>query len=85
MAEAVYILCAVTSALCAVLLLRNYRRNRTRLLLWTSLCFGLLAANNLLLVIDLIFFPQVDLAIARSMTAVGAGMVLLLGLIWEAQ
>jgi hypothetical protein len=86
MAEAVYFLCAITSALCALLLLRSYRATRTRLLLWTSLCFGALLANNLLLVIDLVLLPStIDLSIWRSLTAALAGLILVLGLIWEAQ
>lgn len=86
MAEAVYVLCAITSALCTVLLLRSYRQTRTRLLLWTSLCFGALAANNVLLVVDLVVLPtSIDLSILRSSAAAAAGLILVLGLIWEAQ
>ena len=39
MSEIVYLLCAATSALCAALLVRSYRRSRSRLLLWSCLCF----------------------------------------------
>ena len=39
MATGVYLLCALTSALCAALLLREYRRSRARLLLWSSISF----------------------------------------------
>ena len=49
MAEAVYILCALTSILCAVLLLRGYRATRTRLLFWASLCFVFLAITGLVM------------------------------------
>jgi hypothetical protein len=66
MAETVYALCAVTSILCAVLLLRGYRISRTRLLFWASLCFVCLAINNVLLFIDLIVVPDIDLASWRS-------------------
>lgn len=48
-ATAVYILCAVTSVLCAGLLVRSYLRSRVRLLLWSALCFVGLAVNNVLL------------------------------------
>ena len=48
MAEAVYLLCAVTSLVCAGLLVRSYRRSRMKLILWTSLCFMGLAINNVL-------------------------------------
>ena len=86
MAEAVYLLCAATSVACAVLLLRGYRRQRTRLLLWSSLCFALLAINNSLLFVDLIIVPEaVDLSIVRSVTALAGISVLLFGLIWESR
>ena len=48
----VYGLCVVTSALCAVLLLRGYARSRVPLLLWSGLCFIGLTLNNVLLFID---------------------------------
>jgi hypothetical protein len=86
MAEAVYLLCAGTSVACAVLLLRAYRRQRTRLLLWSSLCFALLALNNSLLFVDLIIIPEgVDLSILRSVTALAGVIVLVFGLIWESR
>jgi hypothetical protein len=85
MPEAVYLLCAATSATCAVLLLRGYRRHRTRLLLWSSLCFVLLAFNNALLFIDLIVAPSVDLSVWRGVTALAGVSVLLFGLIWESR
>ena len=53
MATAVYIICASTSTACAILLLRAYRRNRVRLLLWSFLCFAMLAVNNLLIALNL--------------------------------
>lgn len=86
MAETVYLLCAATSAACAILLLRGYRRHRTRLLLWSSLCFVLLALNNALLFVDLIVVPEaVDLSLWRSGTALAGISVLLFGLIWESR
>lgn len=83
MAEVVYVLCALTSILCAVLLVRSWQRSRARILLWSSLCFVGLAANNLLLLIDLVLVPDVDLSAIRSAAAVGALSVLVIGLIWE--
>ncbi|SEM48314.1 hypothetical protein SAMN05444354_117114 [Stigmatella aurantiaca] len=83
MAEAVYILCALTSLACAVLLMRGYGRSRTRLLLWSGLCFVWLAVSNVLLFLDLVIFPEGDLAVWRSASAlVGIG-TLLYGLIWD--
>ena len=83
MAETVYVLCALTSVLCALLLVRSWQRSRARILLWSSLCFVGLAANNILLLIDLVFIPDVDLSIVRAATALGAVGVLVIGLIWE--
>ena len=85
MASVVYALCALTSMLCAGLLWRAYRASRARLLLWSSLSFIGLALNNLLLFIDLVIFPAVDLSLYRSLLAAAAVMVLLLGLIWDSR
>jgi len=83
MAESVYSLCALTSVLCAVLLVQSWSRTRARILLWSALCFVGLAVNNLLLLLDLVFVPDVDLSRARALTATGSLLVLLVGLIWE--
>jgi hypothetical protein len=82
---AVYILCLVTSVVCAGLLLRAYARSRARLLLWTALSFVCLAGNNLFLVGDKVVFPNVDLLPARQLCVVAAIGVLLYGFIWEAE
>lgn len=79
----VYILCLLTSAGCAWLLGRSYLRSRTRLLLWSSVCFLLLAANNLLLVLDLLVFADVNLRIGRLFCSLAAVSVLLFGFIWD--
>jgi hypothetical protein len=83
MAEAVYILCALTSLACAVLLLRGYGRSRTRLLLWSGLCFVGLAVSNMLLFVDLVIFPEGDLGVWRSASALVGISTLLYGLIWD--
>ncbi len=84
MAEIVYILCALTSVLCAVLLYRSFRVQRTRLLMWSTLCFVGLAINNLLLFVDLVVVrDDVDLSLARSGTALVSVVLLLIGLLWE--
>ncbi len=85
MASVVYALCALTSGLCAVLLGRAYRASRARLLLWSSLAFAGLTLNNLVLFIDLIVVPKVDLALYRGLLAAVSVMVLLLGLIWDSE
>ena len=81
----VYVLCFLTSAACAWLLGRSYRRGRTRLLLWSSVCFAFLAANNLALVLDLVVFPTVDLRLARLLLALFAAISLIWGFVWEVE
>ena len=85
MAEAVYILCAATSAACAVLLLRGFLRSRARFLLWSGLCFAMLALNNALLFVDLVLITDRDLQLWRSAAALTGLALLLYGLIWEAE
>ena len=85
MAAVVYVLCALTSALCAVLLLRAWLAHRQRLVLWTGLGFAGLTVNNLLLVVDLVVLPDVDLQLARDASGLLALAVLLFGLIWESR
>ena len=80
----VYVLCALTSLACAVLLLRGYRRSRQRLLLWSGLCFVGLALNNVLLVIDVRVVPQTDLSFLRTLPALAGVALLLYGFIWDA-
>jgi len=86
MAVAVYILGALTTLVCAILLLRRYQQSRAKLLLWSGLCFVLLTVSNLLVFVDLVVLPtQVDLYMARLLSAVGGMACLLYGLIWERQ
>ena len=86
MPELVYVLCALTSVLCAGLLLRSYRANRSRLLLWSTLCFVGLAINNILLLVDIVLTgPEVDLRFFRSGSAIIALALLTIGLIWESR
>ena len=91
MAEAVYILCAVTSLACAFLLLRGFRRTHARFLLWSSLCFMGLAINNVLLFIDLVVLPRVqgfmgiDFALWRTGAALAGLCLLLYGLVMDAE
>lgn len=83
-ATVVYLLCAATSALCAALLVRAYLASRTRLLLWSALCFGGLMINNILLVVDEEVVGT-DLGVARDVTGLASVAVLLFGLIWESR
>lgn len=83
MAEFVYVLCAITSMVCAVLLVNGYRRSKAGLLFWSGLCFAGLALNNLLLFVDLVAVPSMDFSLLRSGVALAAMMVLLYGLVRE--
>ena len=80
---AVYVLCFLTSGACAWLLARTYRRTAASLLLWSAFCFILLAANNLVVVIDMIVLPNIDFRIVRHLLSLAAVAVLLFGFIWD--
>jgi uncharacterized protein DUF5985 len=80
---AVYLLCFLTSAACALLLARNFRRTGARLLMWSALCFLLLAANNLVVVLNLLILPAADFRLVRLLLALAAVGVLLFGFIWD--
>lgn len=82
-AGVVYILCALTSLACAILLWRGYRRNHMRLLFWSSLCFLGLALNNVLLYIDVKVLPEIDLSIVRTIPALIGVCCLIYGLTME--
>jgi Family of unknown function (DUF5985) len=82
----VYVLCFLTSAACAWLLGRSYLRTRARILLGSSICFILLAINNLALVIDLVVFPDdLDLRLLRLLLALAAVCALLFAFIWNVE
>ncbi|CAN5256077.1 hypothetical protein BH20VER2_BH20VER2_17160 [soil metagenome] len=85
MAFTVYLLCAFASLVCAVLLLRGYRATGMRLLFWGALCFSIFVATNSLLFVDLVVFPQLDLAPYRHGFTLVALSLLLYGLIFETQ
>jgi hypothetical protein len=92
MAEAVYVLCAVTSVACAVMLFRGYARSKARLLMWSGVCFAGLAMNNALLFIDKVLYPEAVLEMAsisfglwRSVAAFVGLAALLFGLIWDSE
>ena len=82
MIAVVHVLCALTSVLCAILLVRAFVRTRARLLLWSALCFTGMALQNLLLLIDKAT-PTVDLSLTRTLPALLGVLVLLYGLVWE--
>jgi hypothetical protein len=82
---AVYLLCFLTSSACAWLLARAFKRSGARLLLWSALCFTLLAANNLVVAIDLLVLPELSLSLLRIVLALAAVSVLLFGLAWDVE
>ena len=79
----VYLLCFLTAGACAVLLARNYRRTGARLLLWSALCFLLLAANSFVVILDMLVIKTIDFRLARHLLSLGAVGVLLFGFIWD--
>ena len=54
-----------------------------RLLLWSSLSFGLLAANNFIVILDLILLPSIDLLLVRYALSLAAVCLFLFGFIWD--
>ena len=80
-AKLVYALCGLTSAGCAMLLLRSYFRKRTPLLFWSGLCFVLLALSNILLFVDFVVVPELDLSVYRSLLTAAGMLMLVYGMI----
>jgi hypothetical protein len=78
----VYLLCFAASATCAILLIRGYSNSGARLLFWSGLCFILLAANNFLVIVDMMLIESVDFRLYRILLSLAAVAVLLFGLIW---
>jgi hypothetical protein len=85
MTGVVYLLCAGTCLLCAVMLFRGYARSRVRLLFWAGLCFVGLMLDNAILYADVVIFPDVDLAVWRKLPGLVATVLLVFGLIWESK
>lgn len=84
-AEGIYALCVVSSAFCAWILLRAYRRTRTELLFWSGLCFVGLTVDNVLVFFDIVVLPtQIDLSAWRLISALTGISLLCYGLIREA-
>lgn len=82
----IYTLCALTALACAVLLLQAHGRTGSRLLLWSGLCFGCLALNNALVVVDLVLLPtEISLFLLRNSVALFGLLLLLYGLVWESE
>ncbi len=82
-AEAIYLLCGATCLVAAGMLLRQYLRRRTPLLLWSFIAFVGLSLNNVLVYVDLVLVADVDFSRIRASLGALAMMVLLYGLIRE--
>jgi hypothetical protein len=81
----VYTLCAFTAFACAVLLLRAHARSQSPLLLWSGLCFACLTLNNVMVVVDLVVLPSINLFLVRNAIALLGMILLLYGLIWKSE
>jgi len=80
-ASIVYLLCALTSLGCAILLHRGFRRSRAPMLLWSALCFWGFFFSNILL-----FVPVERIGwilVARQIPALLGIAFLLYGLLWK--
>ena len=80
-----YLLAIISSLACTLLLFRAYAQRRLRLLLWSSLCFVGLSISNVLLFVDMVVFPSIDLRPARLIATLVGLLFLLYGFIWEAE
>lgn len=83
MAETVYVLSALTSVACGVLLWRGWRRTATPLLWWSAWCFLFLALNSILVVVDLVLVLHRDLALIRALAAFVGLAILAVALVGE--
>jgi hypothetical protein len=80
-----YGLAMMTSLACAILLMRGYSRRGGRLLMWSAVCFVGLTINNVVLFVDLVIFPDIDLRLARLVPALIGMSFLLYGFICDAE
>ncbi len=85
MAGLVYILCGATCLLCATMLLRSYAKNHVKLLFWSGLCFLGLMLENVMLYVDVVLVPDIDLSLWRKLPGLVALALLLFGLIWDSK
>lgn len=86
LAKLVYLLGAIVTVTCAILLLRGYARSRSRLLLWSGLCFAGLTVSNVFLFVDLVLLgADFSLYMWRLSTAAGAMLLLVYGLVFESE
>lgn len=79
----VYLLCGLTSLICAILLYRSYRSTRNQLTYWTALAFSFFTLNNFMVVADFVVYRSVDLSLVRTLPLFVGVAVLVFGLVWE--
>jgi hypothetical protein len=82
---ALYSLAILTSFGCTLLLIRGYRERRYPLLLWSAICFACLTANNVLLFLDMLVIPGMDLRVWRLVTALAGVACMLYAFVWESE
>lgn len=83
MAAFVYLMCTLTSATCAALLLREFRRTTSRVLLWCGLAFVGFTVSNAMVFADFLLVPTVNLAPVRAIANWIATTVLVVALVWD--
>jgi hypothetical protein len=82
MGYVVYILCALTSLGCTLLLIGRYRKTRVNLLFWSAIAFLFLTVTNILLFVDLaVLGAGMDLSLYRNGSTLIGVILLLYGLI----
>jgi hypothetical protein len=83
-ARMVFLLCALTSLFCAIMLFRSYARRPVRLVLWSGLCFLCFFLSNVVLFVDRFVVPAIDLSFAHIGLTLTGLVLLVQGLIREA-
>ena len=76
----VYALCALTSLVCFGLLFRQHRRSPSALALRSSIAFLCFAFANIMLFVDSVVLPQIDLKLWRNLANLIGALILLLAL-----
>jgi hypothetical protein len=67
------------------MLFRGYARNRVGLLFWSGLSFIGLMIDNVMLYVDIVVVPDVNLAIVRKIPGLVSLALLVFGLVWESK
>lgn len=83
MASIVYILCALTSLACSILLFRGYSANKFRLLFWSGIGFAGFSINNIILFVDESVIHHIDFSVARTVPGAIGIIIMVYGLITE--